>query len=324
MRKLLLPLTAIYALVMMVRNKLYDWGVLRSQTFEREVICVGNITVGGTGKTPFIEHLLRMLAERKPAVVSRGYGRKTRGLVVASETSTAAEIGDEPSQIKKKFARVPVVVAEDRNAAIRWVLGNTDSEVVLMDDGFQHRSTRASKYILIADYARPMWSDWTFPAGNMREPWSGRHRADMIVVNKCPADLGEAERDAILRKLDVRCPVYFSSIAYGGLVPVAVKGKGEGLRNVVGVAGIGRPEPFFEELKRRYDKVVALRFADHHRFSDGDVKRIVDAARANDAFVVCTEKDAKRLPALGDVEVYYLPIELNILFDQKISLCKTS
>lgn len=312
-RLLLLPLTAIYSAVMLVRNWFYSSGFLHVSTFTRPVICVGNITVGGTGKTPFIEYLLRLLSDHRPSIVSRGYHRKTKGLVVATPLSQASDIGDEPYQMHSKFPSVPLAVAEDRSSAIRHIIAATDSSVVLMDDGFQHRETKAGFYVLMADYARPMWSDWTFPAGNMREPWAGRHRADIIVVNKCPLSLSEAERDAIVRKMNVSLPVFFTSIVYGALKPLGNAPVADINGRVVAVAGIGRPEPFFDELDRRYGHVVRLPFPDHHNFSPSDVEAIL-AQATPDAVVITTEKDSTRLPSLGSLPVYYMPIELKVLF----------
>lgn len=323
MRLLLLPLTLIYGAIMLLRNKLYDCGILAHKEFSRPVICVGNITVGGTGKTPFIEYLLRLLSDRRLAIVSRGYRRSTKGLVVATESSTVADIGDEPCQMHEKYPLVPMVVDEDRAEAIQYAIDHLDAGVVLMDDGYQHRKAKAGMYVLMTDYARPMWSDWTFPAGNMREPWkAGRKRAALVVVNKCPANLSVAERDAIRQRLNVQVPVFFTAIDYGQ--PHTLKGDAVDISfsKVIALAGIGRPDPFFEEVERRSSSVVRKAFPDHYQFSEDDVRQLLAESRQTGATIVTTEKDAKRLQKFmsivsSDVEnIIYLPIELRVLFDE--------
>ena len=320
LRLLLLPFTLIYAAIMMVRNRLYDWHLLRSVSFSKPVICVGNITVGGTGKTPFIEHLISILQPYQPSVVSRGYRRKTHGLVVATSQSTAIEIGDEPCQMHHKHPQVPIAVCEDRALAIAHLATHTSTNVVLMDDGFQHRSVRAGLYILITDYARPMWSDFTFPAGNMREPWQGRHRANIIVVNKCRPDLSLAERDKIKAKLSTNSDVFFSTIEYGSLT--TFDGKTTTLPSttkILAVAGIGRPEPFFSEIERHFADVKRISFADHHRFAASEIEQISQTCQSENRVLITTEKDAMRLREYVEqltINVVYLPIQLRILFGE--------
>ncbi len=320
LRLLLLPFTAIYALVMLIRNKLYDCGLLRSTSFAKPVICVGNITVGGTGKTPLIEYLASILSDYRPSLVSRGYRRKTKGLVVAKPESSVCEIGDEPSQIHRKFPEMPIAVCADRCLAINTLLANANTGVVLMDDGFQHRSVKAGLNIVVCDYARPMWRDWTFPAGNLREPFSGRRRAQIFVVNKCPRNLSADERRSIFEHLKPRenQAVFFTSIKYGELRNAWTHELCAAPDSCVAIAGIGRPEPFFQELKNRIQTIETLRFADHHPFSLDDVEMIrakVKSLGCN-AVIVTTEKDATRLPQIDGVEILYLPIELEVLFGE--------
>lgn len=307
---------------MLVRNKLYDWGILSHVEFSCPVFCVGNITVGGTGKTPFIEYMTRVLEEYRVAMVSRGYRRKTKGLVVATKGSTAEEIGDEPCQIHEKFPEMPVVVSENRASAIRCVTDEHGAQVVLMDDGYQHRSVKASMYVLITDYARPMWEDWTFPAGRMREPYCGKKRAGMVVVNKCPIGMSEEERKEYERKLDVDVPVFFTAIDYGHLKSIDGEDVEMELKDVIAVAGIGRPEPFFEEVERRSGKVERRVFIDHYQFSEDDVRGLMNDGEKGKRVIVTTEKDAKRLQNFKSIistenkNIVYLPIELRVLFGE--------
>lgn len=327
LRLLLLPFSAIYAAIMMFRNMLYDHRWLHTCQFTKPVICVGNITVGGTGKTPFIEHLIMMLSEYKPSVVSRGYKRKTKGLVIANTSSTAATIGDEPIQMHCKYPNIPLVVDENRTEGINYLFRNTNTGVVLMDDGFQHRSTTAGMYILITDYARPMWNDFTFPAGNMREPWIGRHRADMIVVNKCPHNLTQTQKQQITQKLNVNVPVFFATIEYAdGQTLNGEKVDLGKIKRAIAVAGIGRPTPFFAEVKNRIPDVTTHTYPDHYQFSPTDINSLFSLCQNENRTLITTEKDAMRLREFVDnltiapEFVVYLPIRLRILFGEEDKL----
>lgn len=333
LRLLLLPFTAIYASIMTIRNWLYDKHFLRQTAFGKPVICVGNITVGGTGKTPFAEFLLKHLDGHRVGIASRGYGRKTRGLVVGDSRSTAAQIGDEPFQMMQKF-HVPVVVAEDRSAAINHLIDSEKVDVVVMDDGFQHRSSKPSMSIVMADYARPMWHDWTFPAGNMREPWRGYKRADIVVVNKCPLDMSVDERNSIAKHFAPHTQLFFAGIGYGHLRNENGDVESEYPQKAVVVAGIGRPQPFFDEIAQHCSNVKTMTFADHHAFDEGDIDAMIAAAEVlGGADIVMTEKDFSRLaarPMLKErlttsdfvAKTLYLPIELKILFDGHEALTK--
>lgn len=314
-------LSMIYSAVVRLRNYLYDSGLRRSVRFGFPVICVGNITVGGTGKTPLIELLAERLTAFQPALVSRGYRRRTKGMVVATASSTAADIGDEPMQIMQKFPNMTIIADGNRRRAIEWIEQNAHSQLVLMDDGFQHRSVAAGLNIVVMDYARPLWRDHVFPLGRMREPQNGLCRADMVVVNKCPADLGETEREYLRSKISSngKLPVFFSAIQYSNLRRLG--GEEVELKPrtpIVAVAGIGRPEPFFEHICSRFEQVICLPFADHCNFTPADMAKITSALEAAgpDAALVLTEKDSKRFPLVGNTPIYYLPIKLVFLFGQ--------
>ncbi len=311
---------------MQIRNFFYDVGMLMSWRYNIPIICVGNITVGGTGKTPLIEYIINLLKEYNVALVSRGYRRKTSGLVIADDNSTAADIGDEPKQIHSKFPRIPIAVDANRTNAIEWLIENKHPDVILMDDGMQHRSVEAGFNIVVVDYYRSMWNDYTFPAGNLREPWSARYRADVIVVNKCPEELSENEKMIIVAKLrpSIYQSVVFTTIKYGVVhrllddQPVLLKRK----QKVVCVAGIGKPELFFEHCKKNYKCMDCLTFEDHRQFSRWDVQEISKAVKnaGENTIVLTTEKDSTRFPKIEGVEVYYLPITLEVLFDEKSEL----
>lgn len=325
-RLLLLPVAVIYWLATAVRNWLYDIGALRSRAFGKPVICVGNITVGGTGKTPVIEHLARLLSHNglRVAVVSRGYRRKSRGQVVAMTGATAEAIGDEPCQIKRHIPEVDVIVDADRAAAIDTAIAR-GADAVLMDDGMQHRSVRPGALIMVCDYARPLWRDLPLPAGDKREPATGRLRADVVIVNKCPRDLTKTEAEAIFRHLSLNDgqKIFFSAIAYSDFTTAdgAVADEAEiSERGAVAIAGIGRPGPFFTEVERRTGLTVRMAFADHHAFTASDIAQMgrrLDEA-GPDSYAICTEKDATKLPArVGRHEVLTLPIRTEILLGEQ-------
>ena len=328
MRRILLwPLSLIYLAVTLVRNWLYDCGLIRVRRFGRPGICVGNITVGGTGKTPFIDFVASLLHDHRPALVSRGYRRKSKGLQVASASSTAADIGDEPMQMHLRHPSMPVAVSADRAEAIDYLLANTDAGVVLMDDGFQHRRVAAGLNVLVMDYARPMWRDMVFPAGNLREGIGGRNRASVWIVNKCPAAMTDEERRSIARRLKPRDGerLFFSAVEYGDLVPMDAGSASVRPQSVLAVAGIGRPQPFFDEVRRRFAHVETLAFADHHNYTGRDIALIgqrLGSLPAGPAALVVTEKDAMRLRGVHDFDgkSFYLPIRLKILFGEEREL----
>lgn len=328
MRKLLLPLSIIYGLITVIRNFLYDIKLLHSQQFKTPLICVGNITVGGTGKTPFIEYLIKTLSNHRPSMVSRGYMRRTKGLVVADKDSTAAQIGDEPMQIHAKHSQLHIAVDSDRKNAIEYLQTHTATDVILMDDGFQHRNVTAGLNILIMDYARPMWRDMPFPAGNLRELACARKRAQIWIVNKCPATIDTQECATIEQRLkpNNNQHLFFSAIDYGNIVAFDNEtAELSSSATILAIAGIGRPQPFFDELKRRYQSVETMTFADHHNYTQNDIDDI-SARFANlagtEKAIITTEKDAMRLMQIASFtkKTFYLPIELKILFDKESEL----
>lgn len=337
MRKLLLPFSFIYSGITSMRNLMYDRGWKRSVRFSVPVICVGNITVGGTGKTPCIEYLIRLVSEsHKPSLISRGYRRKTKGLLMATSLSDADEIGDEPFQMKRRFPNLPIVVSADRVLGINHLIRNSDTDVVLMDDGFQHRSVKAGLYVLMTDYHRPMWNDYTFPAGMLREPASGRRRAAIIIVNKCPNHLSQEEQESIRKRLIVNGEqnLFFTRIKYGNFKSFSSEsGMGDvAYDTIIAVSGIGNPHPFHAYLKQKARTIVEMPFGDHHHFTQEDLDGVEHqfvAAQCVNKCVVITEKDAARLHGV-DLSGYgfashllFLPIELEFLngknkFDQLI------
>lgn len=315
MRKLLWPFGLLYGMITSVRNFLYDRGILKSHSFEIPIVAVGNLSVGGTGKSPMVEYLIRMLqSDYKMATLSRGYRRKSTGFVLADASSTADILGDEPYQFHRKFPNVSVAVDADRKRGIENLLKTVNPEIIILDDAFQHRRVKAGFYILLTSYDNIYPDDMMLPAGNLREPAWGADRADLIVVTKCPSNLSESEKQKIIVKLRPKKnqSVFFSSIAYDEKVTNGessifvdeIRKKRKTL-----VAGIAKPQPFFDFLRTGGDTV--LEFPDHHDFTEGDIAKI--SAAANDFPVVTTEKDFVRLTGhLPRHQLYYLPIRTDI------------
>jgi tetraacyldisaccharide 4'-kinase len=310
LRKILFPLALLYWCVTFLRNWLYDKGVLKSHSFDAPVITVGNLSVGGTGKTPQIEYLIRLLsADYQVAVLSRGYKRTTQGFILADDKATAASIGDEPFQLHAKFPTIQVAVDTQRKNGIQQLLQlPIRPDVILLDDAFQHRKVQAGFSILLTAYDDLFCEDFILPFGNLRESAIGKKRADMIIVTKCPSDLSDLAQQEIIKQLQVTQPVYFSTIQYDTNVVSA-----DNASNVseirkerkVLVAGIAKPKLFFDYVKNEQDE--CLTFPDHHHFSKNDCEKI--SASAQGKKIVTTEKDFVRLKdLLSPSQLYYLPI----------------
>ena len=300
--KPLYPLAWLYGLGVRLRNALFDCGVLRSTSFPLPVICVGNLTVGGTGKTPHTEYLIRLLTASgmHTGVLSRGYKRKSKGFLWADAGTPMEQIGDEPFQMKSKFPDIRLAVDADRPHGIRCMTApevTPPLDVILLDDAYQHRYVKAGLNILLTDYRRPIYEDALLPAGRLREPLSGKSRADIVVVSKCPPRLSESEAEAIRQRLrlEEKQSLFFSTLRYGDLHPFD------------GPTDATRPLS-----------------PDHHQFTDGDAETINRrfAEAGADTLLLTTEKDATRLhhlPLSDEVKrnLYILPIEVDILFGER-------
>lgn len=315
LRKILFPLAFLYWLITFIRNWLYDKGIFKSSSFNIPIIAVGNLSVGGTGKTPQIEYLIRLLSDKyKVAVLSRGYKRTTEGFILADEKATASSIGDEPFQFYSKFSNIQVAVDANRKNGIENLLQHPNRpDVILLDDAYQHRKVKAGYYILLTAYDDLFCDDYILPFGNLREPSSGKKRADMIIVTKCPNDLSELAQQKIREKLKVKQPVFFTTIQYDDyvfgneskLLVSEIQSESKVL-----VAGIAKPKLFFDFLKNETDE--ALVFQDHHHFSKQDCEQIL--AKANGRKIITTEKDFVRLNGLLPKEqLFYLSIKSTFL-----------
>lgn len=327
------PLSWFYGLGVWFRNLCFDTGVLKEQSFERPIICVGNITVGGTGKTPHIELLLKLLLpQHKVAMLSRGYKRKTRGFRLANTKSTMLEIGDEPLQMKQKFPNAIIAVDANRRRGIEHLLtdeATRDVDVILLDDAFQHRYVRAGMNILLTDYHRLITDDSLLPAGRLREPLSAKERAQMVIVTKCPQDMKPMDYRVIQKALQLRPyqQLFFSTFRYGALRPLFedTPGQKEELSpdtHVLLLTGIASPRQMMMDLQRITRHITPLSFADHHDFSKRDIQQIEEkftSLQGSKRIIVTTEKDAARLVLVKNLSpivrrhIYVLPIEVEIL-----------
>jgi len=329
-RILLFPFSLFYALVVILRNWCYDKKILASAQFNLPVICVGNLAVGGTGKSPMVELLIRTLKHRfEVAVLSRGYKRKTRGYALADAHTTALDIGDEPMQFHSKFPEVAIAVGEERIVAIPQLLHDRpDTRAIILDDAFQHRAVRAGLNILLTDHSNLFTRDWWLPSGDLRDAPSGYRRADIIVVTKCPESLTEDERRAI--KIEINPlkhqQVFFSSIQYGQPYHIT-KGNTTVINDkmeVLLVTGIANPAPLKKWLNDKAGSYYELAYSDHHIFSIDDlnymIRRYNNIAEPN-KIILTTEKDAVRLikfrQELEDWPFYVLPIEPQFLFSEQ-------
>ena len=328
-RYLLLPITWLYGAIIWLRNRLYDKNILKSASFNFPIICVGNLATGGTGKTPMTEYLIRLLKNNyKTATLSRGYKRKTEGFAIADENTTALEIGDEPMQFHQKFPDVSIAVGEERIVAIPQLLHERpDTEVIILDDAFQHRQVKAGLNIILTDHANLYTRDFILPAGDLRDVRSSSKRANIIIVTKCKADLSETEKQAIIAEIDPAPgqTIYFTTIVYGRPYHLFTKEEIEIKpdHGILLVCGIANPRPLKEHLTRLADSYDMLRYADHHIFHSNDLKDIrqqFGKISSAQKIVLTTEKDAVRLEKfekeLSDFPVYVIPIEHQFLFNE--------
>ena len=327
--RVLTPFAWLYGGVTSLRNRLFDWGVLPSERFPLPVICIGNLAVGGTGKTPHVEYLVRLLSGRyRVAVLSRGYKRRTKGFRLADMTDSSETIGDEPFQLKTKFPHLLVAVAEDRREGIRRLRElpkEQRPQLLLLDDAFQHRYVKPSFTILLTDSHCIYTRDALLPVGRLRESVKGADRADVVVVTKCEPLPTEAERVAIRKELALRegQTLCFSEIRYGDLSPLFPEAAQPrtlaslAAEEVLLCTGIAHPEPLERWLRQHAKRLTTIAFPDHHAFTEADAHRI-DAVYqqlpSSKKLMIVTEKDAARLracsflPSAWRASLYYLPI----------------
>ncbi len=339
MRKiLLLPFSILYAIGIGIRNFLFDKKINKSIEFDLPVIGVGNLAVGGQGKTPLVEYLLELTNEIfKTGVLSRGYKRKTKGFKMVEKNSTASDCGDEPLQIKIKFQEAMVSVCEDRATGIPLMLAVDELDLILLDDAFQHRWVKPGLNILLSDFNTPFFNDALLPAGNLRENKNAYRRADVIIFTRCRSYPDQSVRKNYLKNIPGidASKVFFAGLEYGNLVQFFTGKKKQlpinDFKNVLLVCGIAKPKYLTDYLNSKGIKFQSLLFSDHHDFTEGDLKNIVSAyEKLNDvnAVIITTEKDAMRLlkfknnSALPQNHLYTLPIKMKFQPEEKIRFDK--
>lgn len=326
-RILLLPFALLYWLGISIRNWLYDKNILKSASFGLPLICVGNLSVGGTGKSPLVEYIVEKLKDKfKVATLSRGYKRKTTGYALAHSTTTALEIGDEPMQFHLKFPDIPVAVGEERREAIRQLLHDrSETEAIILDDAFQHRDVKAGLNIILTDYNNLFTRDFYLPTGDLRDLKSSYKRAEIIVVTKCKPDLNETEKQKIIKEINLqsRQQIFFTAIQYGQIYHISNNRvfPFEADTEVLLVTGIANPRPLKKMLEEHSNSYHMLQFSDHHIFTIDDLKEIkqkFENIETKNKIILTTEKDAVRLAKFNEeiteLPFYVIPVRHHFLF----------
>jgi tetraacyldisaccharide 4'-kinase len=328
-RYLLFPFSLVYGGVIMLRNFLFDKEIYKSISFNFPIICVGNLATGGTGKTPMTEYLIEILQQKYTvATLSRGYKRKTKGFAIANERTTALEIGDEPMQFHEKFPDITVAVGEERLVAIPQILqSKPNTNVIILDDGYQHRFVKAGLNILLTEYKNLYSRDFMLPVGDLRDVKASRNRADIVVVTKCKSDLSIEEKTTIQAelKLTEKQKIFFAEILYAQPYHLFTKTKSDfgSETDVLLITGIANPKPLKNFISKYAHSYELLRYADHHIFNSGDLKDIqkqFEKIKSNNKIIITTEKDGVRLEKfkseLAHMPIYILPIKHSFLFDE--------
>ena len=331
-RILLFPFSVVYDAITRFRNHLFNIGNKPSFKFETNVIGVGNLSVGGTGKTPMVEYIIRLLLKNyELATLSRGYGRKTKGFRIADENDTPTSIGDEPYQIFHKFEKVHVTVGEERALAIPEILHQfPENDVIVLDDAFQHRYVKPNLNILLTDYHNPFFNDYVLPTGKLREARNGVKRADIVVITKCPKDLIEEKKLHFVKKTanykgnDKN--IFFSSIAYDE--PLAINHKMELCDNILLFSGIANNHSLKTFVSKNYNLLNTISFPDHYSYTVNDMKKIVNnykqLSRDRPCSILTTEKDMVKLNSpeikeqIKGIPLFYLPIQTIFLENGEI------
>jgi tetraacyldisaccharide 4'-kinase len=328
-RILLLPFALLYWLAIGIRNWMYDKNIFHSTSFGLPVICIGNLSTGGTGKSPMVEWLAEKLMDQfKIATLSRGYKRKTKGYSLANENSTALEIGDEPMQFHLKFPDLPVAVGEKRIEAIPQLLHDKpETQAIILDDAFQHRAIRAGLNILLTEYNNLFVHDFYLPTGDLRDLKSSYKRAEIIVVTKCIPSLSEEEKKKITREINPRPgqPVFFTAIEYGETYHIKAKRTSSlsDKKEVLLVTGIANPGPLKKMLEEQSKTYTMMQYPDHHIFTVddlNDIKKKFDSMQDGSKMILTTEKDAVRLAKfqkdITDLPLYVIPVRHRFLFEE--------
>ena len=330
----LLPLSWLYGIGVRIRNWMFNIGILKSQSYDIPIIAVGNITVGGSGKTPHVEYLINLLHDKmKVGVLSRGYKRKSHGYVLADTDTPMREIGDEPYQMRHKFSDIYVAVDKKRRNGIDRMTSDdatNDVDVILLDDAYQHRYVKPGINILLVDYHRLIIYDKLLPAGRMREPQEGKSRADIVIITKCPKDLKPMEFRVLKRAMNLYPyqELYFTTLQYETLKPVfggervSIDSLPKGI-NILLLTGIASPQQMIIDLQPVSTHITPITFGDHHQFTPDDIERVNStfASMQSPKIIITTEKDATRLTDVEGLSeetkqnIYALPIRIRFMLD---------
>ena len=326
LRWILLPASLIYQFIIWTRNILYDKGIFKSQSFSIPTIVIGNLAIGGTGKSPMTEYLIRLLHDKyKIATLSRGYGRKTKGFKYVEIDSTALEIGDEPLQFKRKFPKLTVAVSEDRCYGVNILQDKHD--LIILDDAYQHRKLNPGYSILLFDFQSLFQTSLTLPTGNFRDNFSASKRASLIIITKCPDYISDKQKQHIEHKIRKHnnCPIFYTKISYSTAVDI----RGNKLSNqlekfdILLLSGIANPKPLISHLSKQ-NTVHTIVFPDHHNYSLADfekVKKSFDELQSSNKIIITTEKDMQRIDdhVFANYPLYYIPIELQSVDKQQLT-----
>lgn len=335
MRKLLLPISFLYSFVLFLRHKLFDWNILKSKSYDIPNICVGNLNLGGTGKTPHIEYLIRLLSDDyRTAVLSRGYGRKTKGFLTADSSHSHEDIGDEPLQYFKKFDNITVTVDEDRCDGMEKLTRNENPpQIILLDDAYQHRKIKPGLNILLTDYYNLYSDNHLVPAGNLRDIRKAAERAEIIVVSKSPEVITPYYKKDVEESLKPlpHQKIFYSYIEYQDFMPLSKCSFNINIKEaktVLLLCGIANTYSLEDYLKRKYNTISKIKFNDHHNFTEKDIDMIIDKYNSligKNKVIVTTEKDAMRLinssflSKFDDIPVFTIPIKIKFHKDNGLS-----
>ena len=343
----LFPFSLIYAVILSVRNLMFDCGYLKSKSFDLPIISVGNISVGGTGKTPHTEYLIKLLQDKyRLASLSRGYKRQSKGFVLADQNSNSHDLGDEPMQMNRKFPKLNVAVDADRVNGVKELLSakrNLKLDCILLDDAYQHRYIKPGLSILLIDYNRPITTDFVMPMGRLRERSTGKKRADIIIVSKCPANLSQSEAEKLKKEIRPlpHQKLYFTCLDYAPIESVfnantetqSLSDLEKESLGIVLVTGIANPSPLRKYLKHFCSEFDEIQFPDHYTFKDKDLDQIENTfnqLKAKNKIIITTEKDAVRFLDMSiksnvlKENMAYIPLQIkflnqtNTIFDQQI------
>lgn len=326
LRILLYPFSIIYHIITAIRNKLFDIGILQQKKFDIPIIGVGNLNTGGTGKTPHVAYIAKLLQKHNMnvATLSRGYGRKSQGYILANKNHTALEIGDEPLELYNHIENLHVAVCENRINGIIELNKSVKPDAIILDDNFQHRYVKPSMQILLTSYNYFFYNDYILPAGNLRESRTGANRAGIVVVSKCPPSLPEEQKTIIKTQLHkyTKAPVFFSIFKYGELYSINNNNTNI-IKNIILLTGIANTDYLKSYIEKHYNIIDHLNYPDHYIYKPEDIKEWEQKYKSNfdnGVVIITTSKDAARLHALNvsiETPIMVLPVEVDFGNDEK-------